>query len=164
MTLPFTPSDWIASAAAIIAVCALGVSIWQGWLQRRHNILSVTPHLELVVDGTPPSEVVIVVKNSGLGPARLESVVANVKGESISLNSRESYFRFVAALAASGKAKVEYSVADVPSIIAAGADIQLLRIALTEGVAPSKAELRESLAQTNFALEFRCMYGRKYKC
>jgi hypothetical protein len=163
MTCSLTSSDWIALASATVAICALAISIWQGWLQRRHNILSVTPYLDVNVDGTRPSEVVISVKNSGLGPAYLDSVVANVRNEQMPLNTRESYLRFVSAMSPSGQAKIHYSVADTTSVIAAGAEIVLLRIALANGAAPSNIEIKKFLEDTEFTVAFRSFYGRKYK-
>lgn len=41
------PQTWIALASAGIAFCALGLSIWQGWLQRQYWRLTVQPRMTI---------------------------------------------------------------------------------------------------------------------
>jgi len=58
----------------IIAVSALGLSIWQGLVTRRHNIVSLRPQLttwfkELYSDGIFELSVI----NNGVGPALIDS-------------------------------------------------------------------------------------------
>jgi hypothetical protein len=40
----------ISLAATIIALCALGVSLWEGYNVRHHNQLSVKPYMVLSFD------------------------------------------------------------------------------------------------------------------
>jgi len=65
-------SDFTAIAAAVIAACALVATIWQAFLTRAHNRLSVRPHLvrsiDRHVDGTG-TEMTLRIKNCGIGPA-----------------------------------------------------------------------------------------------
>ena len=61
------------NAEAIIALSALGLAVWQGIAQRKHNILSVKPHLILaghVSDVTP--QVQLELRNTGTGPAVIQ--------------------------------------------------------------------------------------------
>ena len=60
-------SDYIAIASVIVALSAFGVAIWQGWLTRRHNILSVRPKLQINVNTL--SGLFYHLENQGLGPA-----------------------------------------------------------------------------------------------
>ena len=64
-------SDYISLSSAIIALSAMGIAVWQGYLARKHNILSVTPNLQIntnSVDG-----ILLSLLNNGLGPAVIES-------------------------------------------------------------------------------------------
>jgi hypothetical protein len=72
-------------SSGVIALCALGISIWQGSQARKHNKLSFKPHLTTwthrnVQKGFYAIELI----NNGLGPAIIESFVVNVDGKRIS--------------------------------------------------------------------------------
>ena len=56
-----------------IAACALVVSIWAMWTQRKHNRLSVVPHIDVGL-----SENHLFIENNGLGPARITSFEGTV--------------------------------------------------------------------------------------
>ncbi|MCE5319170.1 MAG: hypothetical protein LLG04_17635 [Parachlamydia sp.] len=71
-------------ATVIIAITALGVSIWQGIETRKHNRLSVRPHLVFLTDFSPQdSELGIYIKNNGVGPAYIKDVEISVNGKVI---------------------------------------------------------------------------------
>jgi hypothetical protein len=78
-------SDAIALSSAVVALCALGISLWQGYVSRRHSILSVQPHVELVITYTQ-SSMTVSLKNGGLGPAFIESVELGPRRASNELN------------------------------------------------------------------------------
>jgi hypothetical protein len=71
------------NAAAIIALCALGLSIYQALATRRHNRLSVRPHLVVFTDrslSNNQATFVVKIRNTGLGPAIVKSYVVFVDG------------------------------------------------------------------------------------
>ncbi len=86
---------------AAVALSAILLSVWEGLENRRHNRLSVLPHLEPIeatYNSTTPIEleyfnllsgmdslyaVSYVLKNSGLGPAVLQNVVVFQKDQKI---------------------------------------------------------------------------------
>ena len=58
------------NAGEVIALSALGFAIWQGYIARRHNKLSVRPHLtftSMLLDKEP--HLTVNIKNNGLGTA-----------------------------------------------------------------------------------------------
>ena len=65
-----------ALAPIFIAAIALGLSIWAGREQRKHNKLSVKPFLDILADDKR-----IHIENVGLGPARITSIEAIVDDE-----------------------------------------------------------------------------------
>ena len=71
----------ISLSVAVIALAALGVSMWQGYIAREHNKLSVKPHL--VINRTVFDEMLIkyTLRNNGLGPAIIESYEIFVDGK-----------------------------------------------------------------------------------
>jgi len=71
-----------AIATVIIAVTALVVSIWQGIETRKHNRLSVRPHLVFFTDfSSQDSELGIFIKNNGVGLAYIKNVEISVNGK-----------------------------------------------------------------------------------
>lgn len=40
-TTSMQASDYIAIGSAVVSVCALGATMWQGWIAYKHNRLSV---------------------------------------------------------------------------------------------------------------------------
>ncbi|MGU9962779.1 MAG: GNAT family N-acetyltransferase [Candidatus Halichondribacter symbioticus] len=80
-----------AIATVFIAVCALGVTLWQGWETRKNNRLSLRPLLrfestESVHDGVGQYKFFLV--NRGVGPAIIESFIL------FSDDGKESYSDF----------------------------------------------------------------------
>lgn len=66
-------SDYIALGAALVSLCALGATAWQGWLAYQHNRLSTKPYLVWHISrssvGHAGSSITLSIKNLGLGPA-----------------------------------------------------------------------------------------------
>ncbi|WP_144180454.1 MULTISPECIES: hypothetical protein [unclassified Pseudomonas] len=71
-----TSTDWwepvLAVASGIVALCALGASLYQAYLSRLHNRLSVKPHLALHFEQRP-GIYKIELRNDGIGPAIITS-------------------------------------------------------------------------------------------
>lgn len=64
----------------VVALCAIGLSVWEGYEYRRHNRLSVMPQLQSANEyrnnpGDSTAKVRYRLLNAGLGPAVLESIV-----------------------------------------------------------------------------------------
>lgn len=73
-----------AIATIFIALLALSVSIWHGVVTRRHNRLSLRPHLCLLVElSEGPPEMGIFLENNGLGPAIIKSIAITIDGNKI---------------------------------------------------------------------------------
>ena len=83
-----TVDNWLPFFAVAIAALALTASVWQGYLFRKHNQLSVRPLLAIetetkktVVFGTL---LMIKLKNGGLGPAIINKHTVELNGEELS--------------------------------------------------------------------------------
>jgi hypothetical protein len=86
-------SDYISIASAAIALFAFGVTIWQGWIARAHNILSVTPLLHMSIDDTDGLKYSI--ENHGLGPAIIKSFVIRVGNNVYENPVRDPYLEVI---------------------------------------------------------------------
>lgn len=75
-------------SAEIIAICALVTTIGHAFIQRRHNRISVKPHLFLFTkqDGTDEkSRLRVLLINNGLGPAFINKFQVLLKGKECDL-------------------------------------------------------------------------------
>lgn len=72
------------NAEAIIALAALFLAVWQGFLQRKHNRASVRPyiHFNRTVQSTKP-QIEIAICNSGLGPAVITKMTVHVDDQKV---------------------------------------------------------------------------------
>jgi hypothetical protein len=68
-----------AVAAVFVAVAALVVSIWQGFVSRAHNRRSVTPHLRFDV-GIIDKKPTLTLSNVGVGPAIVRGFECHLAG------------------------------------------------------------------------------------
>lgn len=79
--------DWISITgicSVVIALCALGYTIWQGKQAQKHNKLSFRPHLTTWShrDSSKGSYAVEII-NNGLGPALIESFTIKIDNKVI---------------------------------------------------------------------------------
>lgn len=98
-------SEWweisISLASAIVAACALGVTVWQGRQNYMHNKLSVRPLLKTSkISKFQGGENVITIKmtNSGLGPAIIKDFILIFNDNEVSKNNFDSYQDFIKLL------------------------------------------------------------------
>ncbi len=81
LLLKFIELNW----QGIIALLALGISIWQGWQIRIHNKLSVRPHLTTWINtDAKKGYYTLELINNGIGPALIEEFLVKVDGKIIS--------------------------------------------------------------------------------
>ena len=71
----------IAVCSVVIAVASLAVSAYVAWATRKHNRLSVRPHLGLRTAFPVGGTAGLLLGNSGLGPARIISSQLTYNGE-----------------------------------------------------------------------------------
>ncbi|MEP0174781.1 MAG: hypothetical protein ABJD02_12425 [Paraglaciecola sp.] len=85
-------SDYIAICSVVIALSAMGVAIWQGYLARIHNQLSVQPKLQVNTDIR--NGLLYTLENQGLGPAIVKSFFIHIDGKTIE-NPEEDPFQII---------------------------------------------------------------------
>ncbi|NQT57186.1 MAG: hypothetical protein HQ551_13270 [Desulfobacteraceae bacterium] len=74
----------VGFSSAVIALCAFGLTIWQACITRRHNKLSVTPHLTTWTHSDKAKNIYAVeLLNNGIGPALIISFHIQVDGQAI---------------------------------------------------------------------------------
>lgn len=92
LSVYFGNLSWEINATTIIAMCALGLSIWQGYITRRHNKLSVAPLLTSKLEESK-EHFCFQLKNKGLGIAKINSFNFLVNGKLVTNNEFMSDFQ-----------------------------------------------------------------------
>ena len=91
-------SDMAAWVAAFIAALSLGATIWQGWIARDHNKLSVRPILKFARSRTFEEKAITLrysIKNDGFGPAIIKEQFFTLNGEVVPHLPGSDYVRDV---------------------------------------------------------------------
>lgn len=92
----------IALASAAVALCALGVTIWQGKQNYKHNKLSVRPFLRTFeysdTLNSKTGRLTFELMNCGIGPAIIKNFVLLYEGKEVSRNNRKTYYEFLQKL------------------------------------------------------------------
>jgi hypothetical protein len=91
------PSDWttpeiiIAISSVVIAMCALGTTLWQGYLTRKHNRLTVKPISSFYVSLSKHEDKIgIKIENKGYGPLIFTAAKISKNGECYGLHDPKS--------------------------------------------------------------------------
>ena len=156
----------ISALALFIAILALGGTFWQGYLTRRHNILSVKPHLIMSHNFKVSGESIkFNISNNGVGPAFITSFSVEIDGKEYDLNNvDEPSFLFKEL----GLNKDDYSwkmtIHEVGGSIQANSKDHILSFPNCEELGDSYQNLRSALPRLKFVVKYACMYGNEYSC
>ena len=151
-------ADPVASAAAVISLCALLLSFWEGYHTRQHNRLLVQPLLAFGDVISSDSKSGISVTNKGIGPAviqRFAVVVDDVVMES------DDYGGWKNALHNLGlfESWIHYYKPDNGDAISPGDSLWLLRVDAT--VASDRKclnRLKDAMARTKILIVYTSLY------
>lgn len=150
----------ISISSAVIALCALGVSIWQGILTRQHQRKSVTPLISLSHNALNYETIEICIQNNGLGPAIITNYAISINGKKTIINTEHDLYAFINNLGL-GKVEAVIFVPNKGSYIAVGNQIVLISIKLLESTV-NHEELRELLFNCEPEIEYESIFGEKF--
>ena len=88
-------ADFIAATSAFIAFLALCATLYASWLQRTNSRLSAKPLMEIDLNPEPST---LILRNSGLGPALVDSISAVFDGKTYDLLVENQLEAFIAQM------------------------------------------------------------------
>lgn len=164
LTASSTPSlsstDWIALCSVVIALIALGYSVYQGILQRRHQILSAKPMLEFHVSN---GDTLLLIRNEGFGPASIVSFIAEKDGQVIDMTTGSGIKQFVGAAIEGLGRDFRYvgTRFDSGTVFGIGKEISVVtaRGHLSDA---SRRKISEGLSRLKLSISYKCIYGKTY--
>jgi hypothetical protein len=142
----------IRARTLIIAVCALGTSLWQGYTIQKHNRLMVQPILDEEVNTDLDGKWDSYVLNSGLGPAKVVRADYRVDGKAVA--------DLGAALKALGEPADCYGTGSLVHFYRVNQRQQVLRT-LDKRCGKTPEQLSQLLARLEITLHYESLYGDK---
>lgn len=153
----------IATAAVVIALVALCVSVWSGFQNRKHNRLSVRPRLRLDRFTYTDRPVQIIVKNNGTGLAIIRSFVVKLDNKEVSSDSDPPAAAAVMSLGVQEKlGDIESYTLSLNDTLAAGEQITLIAMPNFPNNTEARSKLRNALSRIDFIIKYESIYGETF--
>lgn len=163
------PNMTIAVAAVIIALLTALFTAYQAFLSRKHNRLSVKPHLTTWIDDSSDNKFYVIrcdLMNNGIGPAIIKKFEVFFEGEKIGDNQDRQ------ALEAAIKEKIEaqsgiirHSVSvlgkDFP--FPSGSRITLLELHIANHIGFDKKPYQDFIDKFDADFVYHSMYGQAWE-
>ncbi|MUP39871.1 hypothetical protein [Labilibaculum euxinus] len=145
----------------LIAFLALSFTIWQGYLIRKHNRITVKPNLFVFNDFISDThDKGIFIVNNGVGPAIINEIIVVVNGNSVRIdNNKEAYERIMQKLNLTSD-KVLFKVVPTGFYIPAQKQERFLW-AVNDNYRDSM--IVKGLDALNYIIHYESVYGEKYE-
>lgn len=159
-----TNGEVIAVGSLAVAVSAFGLSAWQGYLTKKHFVLSVRPHVEIVFYTAEDSDPGISLKNHGFGPAVVDSIVARIGGSEIDVRTEADYDRLSKWLLPEFPShEMSFYLPDEHTVMGPGASIQILKFSSEKHKDAMREVLRKTFKCLELVVRYRCLYGELHE-
>ncbi len=152
----------LSLCAIIIALSALIVTVWQGIIMRKHNRLSVTPHIR--IDHSYDSGVGMakyVLKNSGIGPAIIVSLQLKIDGK-IFPEQGYSMFKGVFKILDLDYDECLSWFPDLGDAIAANEETPLITCVCSAKSKTKYESIKKAIPRLGFIVKYKSVYGDNF--
>jgi hypothetical protein len=153
----------ISLSAIVIAISSLAVSIWQGFVSRRHNRLSVTPLLAIDFKFTSDACLNgIYIKNTGLGPAIIKSFCISIDDEKIEFEDYKLWEMAIKKCDFPPNFNLSIFVVTIDTIICRNDNYCLLGIDAHKESIENRTIFYNNVKRFNFMIQYESIYKDKY--
>jgi hypothetical protein len=146
---------------AVIGICALGLTIYQAVLARKHNRLSVRPHLTRFTNlSTQPGKGVLSVDliNKGIGPAFISAFEVYLDGNPIT-DVKET----VNKMLSTRQYHQQITLLTDDYALSAGESKSLLTIAVVLNDGESLDQIENELGRLDLRVDYESAYKESYR-
>ncbi|WP_319237476.1 hypothetical protein [uncultured Propionivibrio sp.] len=149
-----------ALASAVIAVFALVATVWQAWVTRKHNRLSVKPLLNTWSETNGGAGIYEArLKNIGIGPAIIDSFEVRVDDKMVEGNGLDVIDSAVKAMFPSNAPSVLYkSCMAKGGALGAGEGITIVRIQFSPLAMPTYDEFEQMKKRVRLTVRYKSIY------
>lgn len=153
-------------AGVVVALCALGLTLWQLSVAQRHNRLSVRPHLTtwrtIQLD---PFSVIVTITNNGLGPALIEEFkFTSPNGKPLEGKPEEqladALYLFFSDYEDTVAIETAHMYADLS--VAVGEERVLLKLDIIGDEVPTDAFIDEQISKVKLNIKYKSFYGEVF--
>lgn len=157
-----TQLSWEAIAGfstAVIAMCALGLTLWQANIARHHNKLSVKPHLTTWGRTDYENHVYSVeLLNNGIGPAFIESFEIFVDGKLITGERHEPIEKALKIIFPHYKLKQECSFVAKGYSMSVNERVCLISLQFSGDTLPRQEEFDHAINRVKLLIHYKSIY------
>lgn len=154
----------IGIVSVIIAFCALGFTIWQGAQTKRHNKLSVMPHLTTWTHSDNSKNIyVIELLNNGIGPALIKSFQIQVDGHTINGEGTEPIIKTLKILFPGYQYSSRQSFLNRGYMMTAKESRPLVIVQFAATKIPSQDEVDHAIKRTRLMISYASIYGDEFQ-
>ena len=162
-----TPMVILYSAGTIIALCAVGLTLYQAKASRKHNELSVKPHLSLSnnISGQD-SSISSEITNNGLGPAEIISYRFMLDNEDLDPSHINTPYTLAQSLFNSNLSTCSISCGGFePGLLFPANKSKLIfKADLTISMATTLVDEWERIrGRLSIVIEYQSLYGEKFE-
>jgi hypothetical protein len=159
--------SWEAIASfssAIIALCALGLTLWQAYVSRQHNRLSVTPYLTTWShNDTDQHRYSVEILNNGIGPALINNFQVFVDGHQVKGDDLELIKKSLKLLFPQYQYNAYNSYLSEGYMMAPKESRNLVMIQFFGPNFPKPEEIEHSTKRVKILIEYESIYREKFK-
>lgn len=152
----------IAASSALVACLALGLTIWQGSLTRRHNRLSVRPHL-VVETSSDDFEYEVRLTNNGLGPAVIKRIDVTVDGNPILEDKMHKFELLLRRLFKNFAFLDETTELSNNYVMAENECVKIMNLKFNGTKKPAPSWIKAQLNTVNLIIEYESFYKESLK-
>lgn len=150
-------------ATISIAVIALLVSIWQGLVTRRHNRLSVTPHVDISLQ-TLRGRFGFLMDNTGVGPAVIEWFKIYIDDKEIPYDSESGGWDEALTNIDIGGLDISYAFYSVGHFMKSGTSFWALSWGDSETASDEQLQsVADRFQRIHLSIGYRSIYGDKFE-
>lgn len=158
-----TSSEITSISAVVVALAALATAIWQAFLTRKHNRLSVTPSVTTASRLIKGDSIKLCIENNGIGPAIINSVKISHKEKEFKIERYEDLKAFFISFDIN--LDVVNHIATLPTspaTLAHGQAITFFDILDSKNDSELHSKLKEIIESMKIEIDYKCIYGIRY--
>ena len=160
MLISLATQDITSICSIFIASLAIGLTVWQGVVQRRHNRLGVQPNLAFSFSITTESAS-IKVKNCGLGPACISSYHLLIDSKSAREMGIQRWEQLTEYLGLDFP--VTHSSIEKGDVIPPGVEIPIISLTIEEYKPEKTKQIRNAFRKLSFHIEYSSFYKEHFE-
>lgn len=157
-------ADIIALGALITAFFSFVITVIQAQITRRHNKLSVRPHIGIRTTTSIESPINIKIKNNGVGPAFINSVELRIDNFKYDFCGNSDVTTLCNKIdeTITDCEHIHYSKFNPPVVLDVGQEQLLIEFPTSIGNEELRDKIIKLLKKVQIQAEYRCLYKTKY--